>query len=50
VRKGHGAESLSRLRHIAINLLKQETTRIGTHGKRLQAGWDTAYLEHVLGL
>jgi predicted transposase YbfD/YdcC len=50
VRKGYGAENLSRLRHIAINLLKQETTRIGTHGKRLQAGWDTAYLEHVLGL
>jgi predicted transposase YbfD/YdcC len=51
VRKGHGAENLSRLRHIALNLLKQETsTRIGTHGKRLQAGWDTAYLEHLLGL
>jgi predicted transposase YbfD/YdcC len=51
VRKGHGAENLSRLRHIAVNLLKRETsTRIGTHGKRLQAGWDTTYLEHVLGL
>ena len=51
VRKGHGAENLSRLRHISANLLKQETsTRIGMHGKRMQAGWDTTYLEHVLGL
>lgn len=51
VRKGHGAENLSRLRHIALNLLKRETSiRIGTHGKRLQAGWNTTYLEHVLGL
>ena len=50
VRKGHGAGNLSRLRHIAINLLKQETTRIGAHGKRLQAGWDTAYPEHILSL
>jgi len=50
VRKGHGAENLSRLRHIAVNLLKQETSiRIGMHGKRLQAGWDMTYLEHVLG-
>jgi predicted transposase YbfD/YdcC len=51
VRKGHGAENLSRLRHIAVNLLKQETsTRIGIHGKRLKAGWDTSYLQHLLGL
>jgi predicted transposase YbfD/YdcC len=51
VRKGHGAENLSRLRHIAVNLLKQETSaRIGMHGKRLHAAWDTTYLEHVLGL
>ena len=50
VRKGHGAENFARLRHIAANLLKQERSiRIGTHGKRLHAGWDTAYLEHVLG-
>jgi len=51
VRKGHGAENFARLRHIALNLLKQETSiRIGTHGKRLHAGWDTAYLERVLAL
>ncbi len=51
VRTGHGAENLSRLRHIALNLLKQDTSiKIGMHGKRLRAGWDMTYLEHVLGL
>lgn len=51
VRTGHGAENLSRLRHIALNLLKQgPSIKIGMHGKRLRAGWDTAYLERVLGL
>ena len=51
VRKGYGAENLSRLRHVALNLLKQETSvRIGMHGKRLHAAWSTAYLERVLGL
>jgi predicted transposase YbfD/YdcC len=51
VRKGYGAENLSRLRHIALNLLKQDKSlRIGTHAKRLHAAWDPAYLERVLGL
>lgn len=51
VRAGYGAENLSRLRHIALNLLKQETSvRIGMHGRRLRAGWDMAYLERVLGI
>ncbi len=49
IRKGHGAENFAMLRHIALNLLKQEqTTRIGTQNTRLKAGWDDAYLEKVL--
>ena len=49
VRKDHGDENLAVLRHIALNLLRQDTrTRLGIHGKRLKAGWDTAYLSQLL--
>lgn len=49
VRKGHGPENLAVLRHIALNLLKQEkTAQVGIKNKRLMAGWDEAYLWQVL--
>jgi predicted transposase YbfD/YdcC len=49
IRKGHGAENVSRLRRIALNLLKQETThKRGIKTKRLRAGWDEQYLCQVL--
>ena len=49
IRKGDGAENFAILRHIALNLLKQEhTARIGVQNKRLKTGWDEAYLEKVL--
>jgi predicted transposase YbfD/YdcC len=49
VRKDHGPENLALLRHIALNLLKQEKscTR-GVPGKRLLAGWNQDYLLKVL--
>lgn len=51
VRDGHGAENLSRLRRMALNLLKQEkTAKRGIAGKRLKAGWDNNYLLKVLGI
>jgi predicted transposase YbfD/YdcC len=49
VRQGEAPENLAVLRHIDLNLLRQETSsRVGIHAKRLKAGWDTQYLQRVL--
>lgn len=49
VRKNHGPENLAVLRHMALNLLKNEkTAKGGIHAKRLQAGWNNDYLLAIL--
>ena len=51
IRKGFGAENVSRLRRIALNLLKHEkTAKCGIKIKRHKAGWDEKYLEKLLGI
>lgn len=49
LRKDHGPENFAVLRHIALNLLKQEhSIKAGIKAKRRKAGWDNDYLLKVL--
>jgi predicted transposase YbfD/YdcC len=51
IRKGHAPDNFSMLRHIALNLLKQEkTSRHGVNVQRNRPGWDNNYLLTVLGI
>ena len=49
VRKGNGPQNFAVLRHIALNLLRRESTaKCSIRAKRLKAGWDHDYLLKVL--
>ena len=49
IRKDHGPQNMAVLRHLALNLLKQETSvNVGIAAKRKMAGWDNHYLRKVV--
>jgi len=48
-RKGNSAANMAVVRHIALNLIKADTSsKIGIKNRRLKAGWDNDYLENLL--
>jgi predicted transposase YbfD/YdcC len=50
VRMGNAPQNLATVRHIGLNLLRQETSlKVGIKNKRLRAGWDPDYLDRILG-
>lgn len=49
IRKGNAPENFAILRHIALNLLKNEKSeKRSIKRKRLKAGWDNSYLQKVI--
>lgn len=51
IRKDHAPANMALLRHLALNLLKQEkSANVGINNKRKRAGWDNNYLEKVVCL
>ena len=49
MRKDHSQQNFVVLRHMALNLLKQEpTAKCGIKARRLKAGWSEDYLRQVL--
>lgn len=49
VRQGFASENLAVIRHLVLNLLKQEkTAKCGIENKRLRCGWDPDYRQQVL--
>ncbi len=48
IRTGHAPENMAVLRHIALNLLRNDDTPLGMKNKRLKAARNINYLAHVL--
>lgn len=49
LRKGHGAHNMATVRHFAINLIRAIADKKSIKLRRKRAGWDTKYLETILG-
>jgi predicted transposase YbfD/YdcC len=51
IRKGNASENMAIVRHIALNMLKRESSsKKGIARKRLNAAQNDNYLENILGL
>ena len=49
IRKGRADANFAVVRRAALSLLKNEKSqKVGVKAKRLTAGWNDDYLEHVL--
>lgn len=48
IRSGYADQNMAVLRHIAINLIKKNTTKGSIKTKRLKSGWDETFLLQVL--
>jgi predicted transposase YbfD/YdcC len=49
IRTGNAPQNMAVIRHMALNLLKQEqSTKLSMRCKRLRAGWNDSYLTKVL--
>ena len=48
LREGHAPENMSLVRKMALAMLKKAKANTGIKNKRLRAGWDETFLEHVL--
>jgi predicted transposase YbfD/YdcC len=50
LRRGHGAQNMALVRHLALNLIRAMPGKQSIKGKRKLATWDDAYLLTALGL
>ena len=51
IRTDHAPANMAVVRHIALNLVRMDTTRkVGIKASLRKAGWDTNYLEKLLGI
>jgi predicted transposase YbfD/YdcC len=49
VRQGYAAENLAVIRHLVLNLLRQDKrSKLGIENKRLRCGWDAKYRSQML--
>jgi len=48
IRQGYAAQNMAVVRHIALNFLKKEKSKMSIRGKRKKAGWDNDYMIKVL--
>jgi predicted transposase YbfD/YdcC len=50
LRRGHGAQNMALVRHLALNLIRAMPGKHSIKGKRKLATWDDAYLLTALGI